>query len=32
MTKRVPRAAAVQPCGLAVAAMLSAQLGSALSV
>src|SRR5215469_12364364 len=32
MTKRIPRAAAVPPWGLAVAAMLSVQLGSALSV
>jgi inner membrane transporter RhtA len=32
MTKRIPRAASVPPWGLAVAAMLSVQLGSALSV
>ena len=32
MTSRVPGAAAVPPWGLAVAAMLSVQLGSALSV
>ena len=32
MTQRIPRAAAVPPWGLAVSAMLSVQLGSALSV
>ena len=32
MTKRAPRAAAMPPWGLAVAAMMSVQLGSALSI